>query len=106
MQRESAEARAMQRALFLKPVSLIPGFAFETAWHPAGAVAGDWFDFIDLGDERYGIALAAVSGRGRSAALLMSATRSLLRSLAAHDSSPAQTLEHLDRILMENFPAG
>jgi sigma-B regulation protein RsbU (phosphoserine phosphatase) len=106
MQRESAEARAMQRALFLKPVPLIPGFAFETAWHPVGSVAGDWFDFIDLGHQRYGIALADVSGKGMSAALLMSATRALLRSIAPLCSSPAQTLEHLNRTLTDDFPSG
>jgi sigma-B regulation protein RsbU (phosphoserine phosphatase) len=106
MQQESAEARAMQQALFLKPVPLIPGFAFETAWHPAGAVAGDWFDFIDLGNQRYGIALADVSGKGMSAALLMSATRAILRSIAPLYSSPAKTLEHLNRTLTEDFPTG
>ncbi len=106
MERESAEARAIQQALFLKPVPLIPGFAFETAWHPAGAVAGDWFDFIDLGDQRYGIALADVSGKGMSAALLMSATRAILRSIAPLHSSAAQTLEHLNRTLTEDFPPG
>ena len=79
MQNEIQEARAVQQALFLKAVPLVPGFAFETAWHPAGVVAGDWFDFIDLGDDRYGIALADVSGKGMPAALLMSATRAILR---------------------------
>jgi phosphoserine phosphatase RsbU/P len=106
MQQESAEARVIQQALFLKPVPLIPGFAFETAWHPAGAVAGDWFDFIDLGHQRYGIALADVSGKGMSAALLMSATRAILRSLAPLYASPAETLEHLNRALMEDLPIG
>jgi phosphoserine phosphatase RsbU/P len=106
MERESAEARAIQQALFLKPVPLIPGVAFETAWHPAGAVAGDWFDFIDLGNQRYGIALADVSGKGMSAALLMSATRAILRSIAPLYPSPAQTLEHLNRTLTEDFPIG
>lgn len=106
MQQESEEARAIQQALLLKPVPLIPGLAFETAWHPAGAVAGDWFDFIDLGHDRYGIALADVSGKGMSAALLMSATRAILRSIAPLYPSPAQTLEHLNRTLTEDFPIG
>lgn len=106
LQQESSEARTMQRALFLKPQPLVPGFAFETAWHPAGAVAGDWFDFIDLGNQRYGIALADVSGKGMPAALLMSATRALLRSVAPLYGSPAQTLEHLNRTLTEDFPTG
>ena len=106
LEREHADARAMQQSLFLKPQPLVPGFAFETAWHPAGAVAGDWFDFIDLGNQRYGIALADVSGKGMPAALLMSATRALLRSIAPLYSSPAQTLEHLNRSLTEDFPTG
>lgn len=106
MLKESADARAMQQALFLKPVPLVPGFAFETAWHPAGAVAGDWFDFIDLGQQRYAIALADVSGKGMSAALLMSATRALLRSIAPISSTPSDMLERLNRILIEDFPIG
>jgi sigma-B regulation protein RsbU (phosphoserine phosphatase) len=104
--RESAEARAIQQALFQKPVPAIPGFSFETAWHPAGAVAGDWFDFIDLGNQRHGIALGDVSGKGMSAALLMSATRALLRSIAPLHASPAPTLAQLSRSLMEDFPSG
>ena len=106
LEREHADARTMQSALFLKPQPLVPGFAFETAWHPAGSVAGDWFDFIDLGNQRYGIALADVSGKGMPAALLMSATRALLRSIAPLYNSPAQTLEHLNRSLTEDFPTG
>jgi sigma-B regulation protein RsbU (phosphoserine phosphatase) len=106
MQSEADEARAVQQAFLLKAVPLVPGFAFETAWHPAGAVAGDWFDFIDLGDERYGIALADVSGKGMPAALLMSATRSILRSLAKLHSSPSETLQHLNQTLSEDFPMG
>lgn len=106
MQQESAEAGAIQQALFLKPVPLVPGFAFETAWHPAGAVAGDWFDFIELGGQHYGIALADVSGKGMSAALLMSATRALLRSVAPLAAGPGATLAQLNRSLIEDFPSG
>jgi phosphoserine phosphatase RsbU/P len=106
LQKESDDARAIQQALFQKPVPVIPGFAFDTAWCPAGATAGDWFDFIDLGSQRYGIALGDVSGKGMSAALLMSATRALLRSIAPLHASPAQTLAQLNRTLMEDFPIG
>jgi phosphoserine phosphatase RsbU/P len=106
MQSEVDEARKVQQALLMKAIPLVPGFAFETAWHPAGAVAGDWFDFIDLGDDRYGIALADVSGKGMPAALLMSATRAILRSHAKLYPSPGQTLLHLSQTLSEDFPMG
>lgn len=106
IQNDAEEARAVQQALFLKAVPLVPGFAFETAWHPARVVAGDWFDFMDLGNDRYGIALADVSGKGMAAALLMSATRAILRSLAKLDASPSQTLQRLNQTLCEDFPMG
>ena len=106
MLQEAEEARAIQRALFGKAVPLVPGFAFETAWCPAGALAGDWFDFIDLGNQRYGVVLADVSGKGMPAALLMSATRALLRSVARVHASPGETLEQLNKTLVEDFPAG
>lgn len=106
MEREANDARAIQQALFLKATPLIPGFCFETAWHPAGAVGGDWFDFIDLGEDRYGIALADVSGKGMPAALLMTATRAILRSLVRLDSSPSRVLANLNQTLVEDFPLG
>jgi phosphoserine phosphatase RsbU/P len=106
MQQEADEARAMQQALFPKATPLVPGFAFETAWHPAGSVAGDWFDFIDLGGDRHGIVLADVSGKGMSAALLMSATRAILRPLVKLHPSPGDTLTHLNQTLLEDFPSG
>jgi sigma-B regulation protein RsbU (phosphoserine phosphatase) len=106
MQREAEDARAVQQSLFVKAVPLVPGFAFETAWNPAGALAGDWFDLIDLGNDRCGIVLADVSGKGMSAALLMSATRAILRSLVKLDPSPGRTLTRLNQTLVEDFPAG
>src|SRR4051794_464582 len=99
MHREAEEARSIQQALFPKAVPRVPGFAFETSWQPAGAVAGDWFDFIDLGSDRWGIVLADVSGKGMPAALLMSATRAVLRSLAKLHASPAQILVQLNQTL-------
>ncbi len=106
LRREAEEARAVQQSLFVKAVPLVCGFAFETAWNPAGSVAGDWFDLIDLGNERTGIVLADVSGKGMPAALLMSSTRAILRSLAKLDPSPGRTLMQLNQLLMEDFPTG
>ena len=106
IQSDAEEARAIQQALLLKAVPLVPGFAFETAWHPARVVGGDWFDFIDLGQERYGIVLADVSGKGMAAALLMSATRAILRAVARLEASPSQTLMRLNQTLREDFPSG
>ncbi|HTC56174.1 MAG TPA: GAF domain-containing SpoIIE family protein phosphatase [Candidatus Sulfotelmatobacter sp.] len=105
MNREAQEARVMQQALLPKSSPFIPGFVISGLSVPASAVGGDWYDFIPFPDGRWGIVLADVSGKGTAAALLMSATRGMLRSLAAC-CSPGQVLTKLNGLLVEDFPAG
>jgi sigma-B regulation protein RsbU (phosphoserine phosphatase) len=54
---------------------------------PARGIGGDYYDFIDVGDHRIAIALADVSGKGVSAALIMSAVQALLRMIASEGTS-------------------
>jgi len=105
LSREAHEARAIQQALLPKSSPYIPGFGVSGLSIPAGAVGGDWYDFIPLEDGRWGLVLADVSGKGTAAALLMSATRGMLRSLAAC-YRPGEVLTKLNRLLAEDFPAG
>jgi sigma-B regulation protein RsbU (phosphoserine phosphatase) len=106
MSREAREARAIQQALLPKASPYIPGFAVSGLTVPAGDVGGDWYDFIPFPDGCWGLVLADVSGKGTAAALLMSATRGMLRSLADHCGSPAEVLAKLNRLMVEDFPAG
>jgi len=106
MSREAQEARSIQQALLPKSSPYIPGFALSGASVPAGAIGGDWYDFIDLGDGRWGLVLADVSGKGTAAALLMSATRAMLRSLAENACTPSEVLTKLNKLLVEDFPSG
>ncbi len=106
MTREAAEARTMQQALLPKSSPYIPGFVISGLCAPAGAVGGDWYDFLFFPDGRLGVVLADVSGKGTAAALLMSATRGMLRSLAEACSTPAEVLTKLNGLLVEDFPAG
>jgi sigma-B regulation protein RsbU (phosphoserine phosphatase) len=106
MSREAAEARTIQQALLPKSSPYIPGFAVQGISHPAGAVGGDWYDFIPLDGDRWGLVLADVSGKGTAAALLMSATRGMLRSLAEACCRPEEVLTRLNRLMVADFPAG
>jgi phosphoserine phosphatase RsbU/P len=106
MTREAHEARVIQQALLPKSSPYVPGFAISGLSIPAGAVGGDWYDFIPLDNRRWGLVLADVSGKGTAAALLMSATRGMLRSLAEASCTPAEVLSKLNRLLVEDFPAG
>jgi sigma-B regulation protein RsbU (phosphoserine phosphatase) len=104
--REAEEARAIQQALLPRSSPLIPGFRIAGLSVPAGAVGGDWYDFIPLNDGRWGLVLADVAGKGMAAALLMSATRGMVRSLALMASGPAEVLSRLNNMLLEDFPSG
>jgi len=106
MTQEASEARAIQEALLPKSSPYIPGFAVSGLSIPAGAVGGDWYDFISFDDGCWGLVLADVSGKGTAAALLMSATRGMLRSLAQTCSGPGEVLTRLNRLLVEDFPCG
>jgi len=106
MTREAQEARAIQQALLPKVSPYVPGFAISGLSIPAGEVGGDWYDFIPFADGCWGLVLADVSGKGTAAALLMSATRGMLRSLAVTCGSPAEVLNKLNRLMVEDFPPG
>lgn len=106
LDREAAEARHIQQALLPKLSPYIPGFTVTGCSIPAGAVGGDWFDFIPLEDGRWGIVLADVSGKGMAAALLMSATRGMLRSLAEACCTPSEVMSKLNRLLVNDLPSG
>jgi sigma-B regulation protein RsbU (phosphoserine phosphatase) len=106
MSRDAQEARAIQQALLPKASPFIPGFSISGVSIPAGEVGGDWYDFIPFDDGCWGLVLADVSGKGIAAALLMSATRAMLRSLTTTCGSPAETLSRLNRLMVEDFPPG
>jgi phosphoserine phosphatase RsbU/P len=106
LSREAEEARSIQQALLPRSSPLIPGYRVSGLSIPAGSVGGDWYDFIPLQEGRWGLVLADVSGKGTAAALLMSATRGMLRSLAQTGSGPAEVLLRLNNMMIEDFPSG
>jgi sigma-B regulation protein RsbU (phosphoserine phosphatase) len=106
LDREAQEARAIQQALLPKSSPYIPGYVVSGLSVPARAVGGDWYDFIPFPDGRWGLVLADVSGKGTAAALLMSATRGVLRSLAEACCGPGEVLTKLNQLLVDDFPAG
>jgi sigma-B regulation protein RsbU (phosphoserine phosphatase) len=106
MSREVQEARQIQEALLPRSSPFIPGYVIAGQSCPAGAVGGDWYDFIPLSDGRWGLVLADVSGKGTAAALLMSATRGMLRSLAEACCTPAEVMCRLNRLMVDDVPNG
>jgi phosphoserine phosphatase RsbU/P len=104
--REQAEARQIQRALLPEGNPTISGFAVDGLCLQLNAVGGDWYDYLRIADNLWGIALGDVCGKGMAAALLMSASRSLFRSTAEGMRSPAEVLTRLNKSLVKDLPTG
>jgi serine phosphatase RsbU (regulator of sigma subunit) len=81
----------------------IPGLAVTALCVPAREVGGDYYDFFRLPQNRLGILIADVSGKGTSAALYMAELKGLVLSLSQIYFSPRQLLIEVNRIISENL---
>jgi sigma-B regulation protein RsbU (phosphoserine phosphatase) len=104
--REQDEARRIQRALLPDQHPAIPGYSIDGVCLQLSAVGGDWYDYISLGRGKWGIALGDVCGKGMAAALLMAATRALLRRAAGLSDSPSEVLTRVNEALLKDIPEG
>ena len=92
-------ARDIQRILLPAEAPAINGFQISGFNVPARQVSGDYFDYIQVDDQRLGVAIADVSGKGVPASLIMAICRSVLRAEAARNPSPADVLRKVNRQL-------
>jgi phosphoserine phosphatase RsbU/P len=104
MAKELEEARVIQSGLLPGNAPETTGFDVTGVCIPCREVGGDWYDYIAMGDGRFAVVLADVSGKGMGAALLMSSTRSLLRLHARRELSPKEVLFELNKLLVQDFP--
>ena len=71
-------------------------------YYPHYSVGGDYYDCIRLSDSKIGFCIADVSGKGLSAALLMSNFRAGLRVLFNHDIGLPELIQKLNYLLVTN----
>jgi sigma-B regulation protein RsbU (phosphoserine phosphatase) len=101
MQSELEIAREVQSQLFPREQPRTRTLRITAACRPARMVSGDYYDYLAVGDSRLALAIADVAGKGISAALLMAAIQSSLRTdlhASANGAlSPARVVEKLNR---------
>jgi phosphoserine phosphatase RsbU/P len=99
LEHELTIAREVQEQLFPAEKPTVQGVEIEAVVRPARVVSGDYYDFLPLGPGRLGIALADISGKGISAALIMASLQAALRSQAMFDGrGPGSTAEIVTRL--------
>jgi phosphoserine phosphatase RsbU/P len=92
-------ARNVQISLLPKTQPEIGGFDIAGICIPAKEVGGDYYDFVSLPDNRIGIALGDVSGKGVPAAIYMTLTKGILQSHAEEGISPRSVLIKVNSLM-------
>jgi len=99
LENEISIAREVQDQLFPRNVPHVAGVEVEAICRAARSVSGDYYDFIQLSPTHVAIAIADISGKGISAALLMASLQAALRSqLLVPGSETLSTAELVARL--------
>ncbi|MFG1345754.1 SpoIIE family protein phosphatase [Xanthobacter autotrophicus DSM 431] len=99
LQQELEIARQVQLAILPKEFHPDARVAVHGQMTPAREVGGDFYDYFMIDDTTLGFVVADVSGKGVPAALFMAISRTLLRSTALFERSPAGCIRRLNDLL-------
>jgi predicted permease len=106
LRRDIALASDVQRRLLPEAPPRAEFVDFAALSVPARHVGGDYYDFIELGDQQIGIALADVSGKGVAAALIMSVVQASLRIISSGGDVPLPRLvARMNQVVYRSTPA-
>jgi phosphoserine phosphatase RsbU/P len=96
IEKELEIAREIQRSILPASVPAMSGLRIGVEYHPMTAVAGDFYEFLPVDDERAGFFIADVSGHGVPAALVASLVKAAVLSLSTRAETPATLLGDLN----------
>lgn len=106
LENELAIAREVQTELFPRSLPIVPGLQLAAVCRAARIVSGDYYDCLQLDRDRAAMAVADISGKGISAALLMASLNAALRSLVISDGftrlNTDELTQRLNRHLLLN----
>lgn len=105
VRKDLENATEIHRAFLPKDDPLIPGLTCDAFYRPAHYIGGDYYDFVRLRDDRWGIAIGDVCGKGIGAALLMASLQASLRAQATHVISDiCAVVADVDRFILTASP--
>jgi serine phosphatase RsbU (regulator of sigma subunit) len=104
LETELATAFQIQKSMMPSEIPNLPGWELVAHWQPAREVSGDFYDFIPLPDGRIALVVGDVTDKGVPAALLMTVTRSTVRTAAVTAASPGELLARANDILCPQMP--
>ncbi len=99
LSRQLQEIADIQRSLLPQKTPTIPGIKLATSYLTSDESGGDYFDFFDMGRERWGVLIADVSGHGAGAATVVAMLQSMLHGFQDRSKGPAAMLAYANREL-------
>lgn len=102
-------AREIQRSALPVTEHVMPKFheyEIDGIMDAAKEVGGDFYDYFLIGEQKLGVVIADVSGKGVPAALFMMTAKTLIKNFILNGKSPAEALELANIQLCENNEAG
>lgn len=100
-------AETLQRGLLPQHLAAPQGVSVAARYWPAGSanlIGGDFYDLFAIDNERWGLAIGDVCGKGIEAAALTGLARHTLRAAARHSSSPVDVLQAVHQALRDHQP--
>jgi serine phosphatase RsbU (regulator of sigma subunit) len=101
IKRDLELARQVQRSFLPSKLPEVAGYEFYAYYEPALEVSGDYYDVFPLPEERLGIMLGDVAGKGVAAALLMAKFSAEARSCMLTAKEPASAVNQLNGIMAQ-----
>ena len=102
-ERELTQASEIQRVLLPRSAPALSDYEVAAEYKAARLVSGDYYDYIRVDEDRYGIAIGDVCGKGIAASLIMAMCRSNLRSRAPDNLSPASVLHSVNHSIFPDI---
>ena len=106
MRGELEIARQVQASLLPRRMPTLKGIDIAAMCLPAQEVGGDYFDFIQLDENRTALVIGDVSGKGIQAGFFMTLTKGFLHAVCETTTSPAEVLTHVNHLFCKNVPRG
>ncbi len=104
IEQELRVATLIQQNFLPKSLPELPGWQISAYYRPAREVGGDFYDFIELSGGRVGVVIGDVTDKGVPAAMVMAATRSVLRASAQRIVSPGAVLQRVNELMCPDMP--
>jgi phosphoserine phosphatase RsbU/P len=105
LEEELRIAREIQMSLLPQGPMVMPGLSLTALCVPAREVGGDYYDFFPMPNNRLGVLIADVSGKGTSAAFYMAELKGLVLSLSQIHTSPRELMIAANRIIANHLDA-